>query len=508
MPTPPVLPAPERWARFRFSIVGPLLAGPPVRGELRAELEKLAARSWLHPLSGEPARFGASTIERWYYVARGERVDRIGVLRRKVRKDRDRWTALSSKLRDVLFTQYRDHKSWSYLLHLDNLRARIKADATLGPVPSYSSVRRFMRAHDLRPQPRRRRPATEGAERAAVRLESREVRDYEATHVHALWHFDFHHGSRPVLTPGGEWITPILLGILDDRSRLACHAQWYFSEDTEALVHGLCQGFQKRGLPTALLSDNGSAMQAAEVEHGVARLSMTHQFTLPYSPYQNGKQEAWWGPVEGRLVAMLEGVPDLTLRLLNEATQAWVELEYNRKFHSEIGMSPIERALAGPSLVRECPGSEALRLAFMTQEIRTQRRSDGTICLAGRRFELPNRYRTLSQVTVRYARWDLSVVYLADPTTDHVLCRIYPVDKAANADGRRRVLEAVGSAAGAAPDRAPCMPAPAGIAPLLAQLMADYAASGLPPAYLPHPASTAGAPQATASPKPQEENRS
>jgi hypothetical protein len=43
------------------------------------------------------------------------------------------------------------------------------------------------------------------------------------------------------------------------------------------------------------------------------------------------------GPVEGRLVAMLEHVPDLTLAFLNEATQAWVEHEYNRSVHSEIG---------------------------------------------------------------------------------------------------------------------------------------------------------------------------
>jgi hypothetical protein len=36
---------------------------------------------------------------------------------------------------------------------------------------------------------------------------------------------------------------------------------------------------------------------------------------------------------------MLEGVTDLTLRLLNESTQAWVEMEYNHKTHSELGMS-------------------------------------------------------------------------------------------------------------------------------------------------------------------------
>ena len=70
------------------------------------------------------------------------------------------------------------------------------------------------------------------------------------------------------------------------------------------------------------------------------------------------------GAVEGRLIAMLEHVPDLTLAFLNEATQAWAEYEYNRKVHSEIGEAPITRFLAGPEVTRPCPGSDALRLAF------------------------------------------------------------------------------------------------------------------------------------------------
>ena len=55
--------------------------------------------------------------------------------------------------------------------------------------------------------------------------------------------------------------------------------------------------------------------------------------------YQNAKQEAFWGPVEGRLMAMFEGVPDLTLAMLNEATQAWAEFDHNRKIHSEIAQT-------------------------------------------------------------------------------------------------------------------------------------------------------------------------
>ena len=56
----------ERWAHLRFSVIGQLLAAPPPKGELRAEIEALAACQWRHPTTGEPVRFGFSTIERWY----------------------------------------------------------------------------------------------------------------------------------------------------------------------------------------------------------------------------------------------------------------------------------------------------------------------------------------------------------------------------------------------------------------------------------------------------------
>jgi putative transposase len=48
----------ERWAHLRFSVVGQLLAAPPAKGELRAALRALCQRTWQHPTTGEPVRFG------------------------------------------------------------------------------------------------------------------------------------------------------------------------------------------------------------------------------------------------------------------------------------------------------------------------------------------------------------------------------------------------------------------------------------------------------------------
>lgn len=468
----------ERWARLRFAIIGPLLAAPPPRGELHQVLGELATKQWSHPLTAQPVRFGRSTIERWYYLARAS-PDPVAALRTKRRGDAGCPRRCAGALLEALQAQYRAHPSWSYQLHYDNLAVRVAQTPALAPLPSYATLRRLMTARGWRKQPRPR--PTPGGEAAAQRLARREVRSFEAEYTHALWHLDFHHGSRAVVRPDGRWVTPLLLGVVDDYSRLACHVQWYLEESAEALVHGLSQAIQKRALPRALMTDNGGAMLAEEVQQGLARLGILHETTLPYSPYQNGKQEVFWARVEGRLLAMLDGVKDLTLELLNEATQAWVEREYQRQVHAELGCPPLARYLNGPDVGRDSPASEALRRAFRQQLSRQQRRSDGTISVHGRRFELPSRYRQFERVTVRVARWDLRTLDLIDPHTQQVLCALYPLDKTANADARRRPL-----------DTAQTEPTPPDgeIAPLLRQLMADYAATGLPPAYLPPPAET------------------
>lgn len=470
---------PQRWARLRFSIVGPLLASPPGRGELRTELEKLAAKHWLHPVTGEPVRFGFSTIQRWYYTALAERQDPVGVLRRKIRSDSGQ-QQVNPELARLLEAQYAAHQRWSYQLHVDNLRALVVGQPRYGAMPSYATIVRYMKGHGWIRKSICRGKTTAGIERAQARLESREVRSYEVAHVNGLWHLDFHEGSHKILNPAGEWVKPQLLGILDDHSRLACHAQWYWSQSAENLAHGLSQGFLKRGVPRSLLSDNGSAMIAAETQQGLQRLGIVHDTTLPYSPYQNGKQESFWGQVEGRLLAMLENCADLTLAFLNEATQAWIEMEYQRRIHSEIGQTPLERFLQSPNVGRECPSMEKLRLAFCQETARTQRRSDGTISLEGIRFEVPSRFRHLPRVQLRYASWDLRDVHLVDPRTSTVLARLYPLDRARNADGLRRSLEPTANAIanGGGEPRDP-------IAPLLRQLLEDYSATGLPPAYLP-----------------------
>ena len=473
---------PQRWAEFRFGVVGGLLSDPPAKGELHGRLQKLAETSWTHPMTEEKFRLGLSTIERWYYSSLKQDHDPLGALRRKLREDSGVTRLFSTEVKKWLQTNYRSHPSWSGQLHCDNLKVWTEQHPTAGTMPSYPSVIRYMRARGWDKKPRVRSPFAPGRVAAAARIEGREVRSFEVEYVGGLWHLDFHHASRPLRTEKGELLTPLALCILDDHTRLCCHVQWYFHEDTRSLVHGFTQALQKRGLCRSLMSDNGSAMTSSEFTQGLLRLGITHETTLPYSPYQNGKQESFWGILEGRMMAMLEGSRDLSLEELNRVSQAWVEMEYNRRIHSETGCKPVDRWLQGKSVIRPVPDRDVLIQSFRRDETRTQRRSDGTLSVLGKRFEIPDAYRTLPKLVIRYAEWDLRQVHLIDPRTQALLTPLYPLDRQRNAEGLRRKRAATPCSENEVSNLA--SPLPGELPPLLQKLIAEYAASGLPPAYL------------------------
>lgn len=467
----------DRWARLRLLIIGQLLAAPPARGELKQRLADLSSQVWRHPIHGGDIRFGVSTLERWLALARRS-PDPAMMLATVPRSDAGSVRAISTGLADVIRVQYATHPKWNVRLHYDNLKLTTKE----GELPSYPTVLRFFRAEGLW----RQRAPESGPQRSAVPDGSREVRSFEATHVGALFHLDGHQGSLKVLNRHGEWITPIALCVIDDCSRLIAHLQWYAHENTECLVHCVSQALQRRGLPRSIYSDNGSAMISGEFSTGLHRLGILQLTTRPRSAWMNGKQETLWGRVENRLMAMLDAVPNLTLAQLNEASFAWVQHEYLQTVHRELnGATPQQRFIGGPSVLRECPDSETLRRHFRIEVKRTQRRSDGTVSLDGVRFEIPQVFAHLRELNLRYARWERSQADIVDPRTGIVQATIYPLDKTRHADGRRRrIIKPTGLSSRPVATLNISAAATDPQAPLMRHLLAQFAATGLPAAYL------------------------
>ena len=123
----------ERWAQFRLSVIGPLLAAPPPPGELQGQLAELAAKPWLHPLTGQWTQFGFSTLQRWYYQARGAKAGPVEALQRKIRSDQGTHPSVSAQVAAWLAQQHQQHPNWSYQLHFDNLAIRVEQQPQAGP---------------------------------------------------------------------------------------------------------------------------------------------------------------------------------------------------------------------------------------------------------------------------------------------------------------------------------------------------------------------------------------
>jgi putative transposase len=490
-------PAGHRKAQLRFAVIGGLLSSPPHPGNLTKELDLLAEKDWLNPTTGESVRIARSTIEGWYYQAKRS-PNPIDVLRTKVRVDQG-MSKLNPEVIEKWRVFYKGHPHWSvWLLYLNFIAwAKHERIPPLADIPAYSTLRRYSVSQGLlrlkKPKCREDGTPLPSSVIAIARKNGREVRSFENEYVGGLWHLDFHTGSRAVLMADGSWVYPSILAILDDCSRLICHAQWYLNEDTDCLVHGFTQAIQKRGLCRSLMSDNGAAMKSEEFTGGLRRLSIEHEPTMDYSPYQNGKQEKFWAVVEGRLLPMIEEVQPMTLSLLNDLTLIWIEGEYHRSLHSEIKTTPIQKFSSTTSVLRASPEADTIRAAFVRAVNRRQRKTDGTFSLEGVRFEIPSAYRHVSDLLVHYQAWDLTRVWLIDPITDKRLARMLPLDKLKNNSGKR-ADHVPSSKHTSSPSASPLRPAPriiglnsdllAMLPPQMRQLFIESKRTHLPPSYV------------------------
>ena len=283
-------------------------------------------------------------------------------------------------------------------------------------MPSYTSVRRFMRAQGLSRQRRRERLARSRWPQPPPGGRARGAQLRGRAH-HGLWHPDFHDGSRKVLTARGRWVTPQLVACSTTTPASAVTRSGISMRSAEARARARARRL-KRGLPRALMTDNGSAMKAAEIREGLELRSASWTPTLRVRPEQNAKREVFWAQVEGRLMAMLEGVADLTLELLNEATEAWVEREYNRA--AALARSARRRwraTSAGPTWAGRVRRATSCGVPFAARPAHAAaERRHAHACGAGASRCRPA-CRHVERLRLRYARWDLRHVDVVDART-------------------------------------------------------------------------------------------
>lgn len=350
-------------ALFRAQVVGTLLNRPLERGELANELDALSKRHFLPPGNQKKRRYGASTLERWYYDYRSGGLD---ALRPIPRKDRGHARALTEELRKLLLDIRREHPTASAEL----IMATLVTDGRMaaGSVTA-STLRRLF--------------ADNGLDRVSARQQAggRIRRRWQAAYPGQLWHADVCHG--PALRINGRAVPLRIHAILDDASRYVVGIQACSTERESEMLELLVKAVRAHGRPGALYLDNGPTYIGVSLDTACARLHIGLTHAQPYDAPARGKMERFWRSLrEGLLDHMgtMQTLHDVQVRLL-----AWLDRTYHVRAHGGLlGGSPAKVWEEG----QRCDPVTADELAnALTVRGRRRLRKDGTLSVGGLDWE-------------------------------------------------------------------------------------------------------------------------
>lgn len=247
---------------------------------------------------------------------------------------------------------------------------------------------------------------------------------FAKAHANEMWQADTMYG--PYVKNGAGRTQTKLIAFVDDASRVCCHAEFFFSENTDTLIQALRSALYKRGVPDAMYVDNGSIYTSKEITQICARLGCL----LCHAPLRDGaakgKVERYFRTVRADF---LSRALDLSsLEALNRAFSAWVEDDYNARQHSVLGMRPIDRFGLDLNRIRFLPPNEANDELFFVEENRSIL-ADNTFSFKRTRYEAPRDLRS-RKVQVRYNRHhpDRVIVYYKGER----MGQAHPVDFVAN----------------------------------------------------------------------------
>jgi len=97
-----------------------------------------------------------------------------------------------------------------------------------------------------------------------------------------MWQIDTMFG--PHVSNGKTKTQAKLIAFIDDASRVVPHGEFFFSENTPALIHALRSALYKRGVPETLYTDNGAIYTGKEINQICERIGTL----LCHAPVRDG----------------------------------------------------------------------------------------------------------------------------------------------------------------------------------------------------------------------------
>jgi len=235
-----------------------------------------------------------------------------------------------------------------------------------------------------------------------------------------LWQTDIKFG--PTLVFGGSKKKTYLLTLIDDKTRMIMHAEFYHNQRLPILEDCFRKALLKFGKPRDVLVDHGKIFVSKWFKLACARLGIRHLTAKPYAPQTKGKCEKYHQGVD-RFLSELTLEPAKTLSELNRKFTVWLDEGYTHSPHGALTVekrdshtgelllkqerTPYQAYTEDPAKVRYVSSLEC-RDAFLWEKQRTADKS-GCIKLGGVMFDV-GAALTSCRVDVRYDPFDISVV--------------------------------------------------------------------------------------------------
>ena len=130
--------------------------------------------------------------------------------------------------------------------------------------------------------------------------------------VPKLWPHNARWGLDLTLLRGRDGRRYWILGIIEYASRALLLLVALVRKTAAVLVNALAEAFERFGPPRSLVTDNEGPFRSGLWKRLLARLGVHHRRIAPYSPWQNGRIERFFGTLKPKLKQLLKqrGVRD------------------------------------------------------------------------------------------------------------------------------------------------------------------------------------------------------
>ena len=243
---------------------------------------------------------------------------------------------------------------------------------------------------------------------------------FERKHRNDLFQTDIKYGV-PLVVNGKKKKT-YLLTLIDDKTRMIMHAEFYDNQRLPILEDCFRKALLKFGKPKEVLVDNGKIFVSKWFKLACARLCINHVAAKPYSAKTKGKCEKYHQRVD-EFLRELALEPVKTLPELNRKFAVYLDEGYTHDPHGALALeerdphtgelltkrerTPYQAYMEEPAKARYVSSLEC-RDAFLWEEHRTVDKS-GCISFKGIVFDVGVALIG-RRVDVRYDPFDITVI--------------------------------------------------------------------------------------------------